>query len=261
MGAWGTGIFANDVACDIRAGYRELLEEGKSPTAARQALFQAWAPALKDSDDGPIIWLALAATQHAAGSLEDEVRAKALAIIDAGGDVERWRETGKESLVRGRKAALERLKATLLSPQKKAKPIRKTPKRRYLEPKSDWPLGEVFGFRLASGRNVLLLVSDYSGNKKFGFAPIFALLDWHDERLPESAAVSRIPIKLIDHDIFGRYPFLVEVRRHKETDLPSDRVVRLGGRHDLYAPKVRGGYCVCPWSHLDKQFEYSLQWT
>ena len=30
---------------------------------------------------------------------------------------------------------------------------------------------------------------------------------------------------------------------------------------ELWAPKVRGGYCVCSWDTLDRQLAYSLRWT
>src|SRR5689334_6880702 len=44
MGAWGTGIFANDTAADVRAQFREKLDDGMSPTAARKALLQHLKP-------------------------------------------------------------------------------------------------------------------------------------------------------------------------------------------------------------------------
>src|SRR6476659_2785786 len=129
MGAWGTGIFANDTAADVRAEFRDKIGDGMSPTAARKALLQDLKPALADSDDGPIIWLTLAATQLECHCLEELVRTKALAIIDAGGDIERWRETGKPGLVRGLKAVRARLRAKLAKPQPKSKtPARPKPK-------------------------------------------------------------------------------------------------------------------------------------
>jgi hypothetical protein len=38
MSASGTGVFHDDVACDIRAQYRSLLKDGKVPAEATRAV-------------------------------------------------------------------------------------------------------------------------------------------------------------------------------------------------------------------------------
>jgi hypothetical protein len=265
MGAWGTGIFANDTAADVRARFREKLDDGMSPTAARRALLQGFKPALADSDDGPVIWLALAATQLECHCLEELVRTKALAIIDAGGDLERWRASGKPSLVRGRQAALARLRTKLAQPRPKAKtPARPRPRakgKRFVESKANFPLGEVFAYRLGSGDYVLLHLVDYSGNSKFGFQPIFALLDWRGADLPAADEVRAIRLKTGDDSGRGPdWPWMIEVCRKREEDLPADRVVRLGVLRDRHCAKVDGGYQVGFWDTLDRNFQYSLGW-
>src|SRR5262245_65998029 len=106
MGASGTGIFCDDVACDVRAQFRGSLADDKTAAEARRSVLRDWRPALEDEDDGPVIWLALAATQCRYGCLEKQVRAKALAIIDSGKDLERWRATADQKWIHGRKAAL-----------------------------------------------------------------------------------------------------------------------------------------------------------
>ena len=45
MGAWNTGIFGDDVACDVRTQFRREMEDGKSPTAARKAVVKTRSPA------------------------------------------------------------------------------------------------------------------------------------------------------------------------------------------------------------------------
>jgi hypothetical protein len=167
--------------------------------------------------------------------------------------------------VRGRKAVLARLRAKLAKPQPKSKtPARpkKAKPKRFVESKANFPLGEVFAYRLGSGDSVLLHVVDYSGNRDFGFNPIFALLDWRGAKLPSVDAVRTIPLKTNDDYPFRGpgWPWMIAVGRTKEEDLPTDRLVRLGVFRDRHCDKVNGGYQVGYWDTLDRNFEYSLGW-
>jgi hypothetical protein len=80
MGAWGTGIFSDDLACDIRSDFREHIGDGLTASEARQRLLHDYRSSVNDMDDGPVFWLALATTQWRLGRLEDEVRDLAIAI-------------------------------------------------------------------------------------------------------------------------------------------------------------------------------------
>jgi hypothetical protein len=264
MGAWNTGIFGDDVACDVRAQFRREIEDGKSPTAARKAVLQVWGEVLTDADDGPIIWMALAATQLERKCLEKEVREKALAVLDAGGDVERWREAGPKDF-KARKAVLSRLRARLVKSRPAAKKIvaaKAKPKKRFIESKANFPVGEVFAYRMTSGNYVLLHVVDYGGNKDIGFIPIFAVLDWRGKRLPSANAIQKIPLLTRDDEYRGPgWPMMIEIFRKKEKDLPVDRVVRLGVVRKPHTDDVNGGYYVALWAILDDNLQNLLGWN
>lgn len=113
MGAWGFELFEDDFACDVRDEYRELLEQGVAPADASRRMVEQNAASIEDFDDAPIFWMALAATQANLGHLNREVRDRALAVIGGGGDLGRWAERPQDQ--DGRRAALEKLKATLLA--------------------------------------------------------------------------------------------------------------------------------------------------
>lgn len=68
MGAWGTGIFSNDTAADVRETYRELLGEGREGAEATRALLEEYSDELDDFDTAPDLWLGLAAGGRSAGS-------------------------------------------------------------------------------------------------------------------------------------------------------------------------------------------------
>ncbi len=83
MGAWGIGLFSDDLACDVRDEFTALIGEGLSAGEATAALVENYRTAIGDPDEGPVFWLALALTQWKIGRLQDEVRDRALSIIRA----------------------------------------------------------------------------------------------------------------------------------------------------------------------------------
>ncbi|MGC4001907.1 MAG: hypothetical protein QM811_01650 [Pirellulales bacterium] len=123
MSASGVGLFQDDVAVDVRNEYVDLIANGVSDEDAHRAILKSWKSAFKDSDEGPIVWLALAATQYAYGRLQAESKRQALAIISRGQGLDRWTDAG---LAKKRKAVLEQLKKKLSSPE----PNKRTPRKR-----------------------------------------------------------------------------------------------------------------------------------
>src|SRR4051812_17581053 len=108
MGAWGTAIFADDVACDVRDTYRQLLTEGLTGPEATNRLLRGRKEDLADEDDGPVFWLALAAAQWQCGRLEARVKTRALKTIANGSSLGRWSEEGNARDLRQRQAVLEK---------------------------------------------------------------------------------------------------------------------------------------------------------
>ena len=125
MGTWGVAVFSDDVAMDVRGDWREAILGGADAEAATEAIKADYAQHIADEDDSIIFWLALALAQMESGRLLDDVRDRAVAIIDAGGDIERWREES-ESLARQRGKVLDRLRVKLVGPQPSPKRIRRS---------------------------------------------------------------------------------------------------------------------------------------
>ena len=121
MGTSGTGVFDDDLAADVRDAYLAMLADGRSDSDTLTSILRSYQESVKDDDEGPVFWFALAATQWKFGRLHSRVKAKALAIINRGGDVHRWSNTRD---VNRRLKVLAELKAKLQSEQ----PRRRTPK-------------------------------------------------------------------------------------------------------------------------------------
>ena len=111
MGTWGTGIFQNDVADNVKTVYVSKLKIGKSDEEAVEELIAENTELLSDNEDTLDFWLALSSVMYDHGRLNEKVKSKALALIGSNDDSERWTE--KEYIKR--KSELEKLKAKLCS--------------------------------------------------------------------------------------------------------------------------------------------------
>ena len=69
MGAWGPGLFSDDVACDVKEYYMNCLREEMSADEAEAAVVSYFGDELADSDDGPVVVLALADTAWRVGEV------------------------------------------------------------------------------------------------------------------------------------------------------------------------------------------------
>jgi hypothetical protein len=147
----GPAIFSDDVACDIRGDYRELLEDGVSDEVAMARVVDSYAH--PGEDEAHVLWLALAAAQAGRGRLDPSVRDKALAVIDEGVGLELWIEAGPKELAK-RGAALARLRDTLTGPQKR----RSTVSKPWAHGTALMP-GDVLAFRLPDERLAMFRVA------------------------------------------------------------------------------------------------------
>lgn len=142
MGAWGPGLYQDDVADDVRMVYRDRLQEDGD--AACEAVLRQLGDLADDPEDGPVFWFALADTMWHCGRLTDEVRDKALFHLDEGADLARWQRENPRQASR-REAVLNELRERLLSPQKP--PAKQRTPRLYTCP---WQTGDVYAYPLDS---------------------------------------------------------------------------------------------------------------
>lgn len=102
MGAWGTGLWEDDLACDIQDEWNELLDEGMSPRKAAKIILKSWLEELEDYDDDlerqpdeSILYISLAALQMRHRALTIGIKKKAIELIDKGADLELWEDSDK----------------------------------------------------------------------------------------------------------------------------------------------------------------------
>lgn len=141
MGAWGTGLYQDDDTCDIKEEYLNYLRIGKTNEEALQEVISDNKEMIKDDEIGPLFWLALADTQWKYGRLTNDIRDRALEVIDSGKDLERWKEDKK--LFQKRKKVLEKLKEKLNTEQPSEKKISKIKFERV-----NWKVGDIILYQI-----------------------------------------------------------------------------------------------------------------
>ena len=141
MGAWGAGLYQDDVTCDVKDDYLNRLRIGYTNEEATEDVIDCNYNYIEDVEDGPIFWMALADTQWKYGRLLPSIKEKALEVIHDGSDLERWKE--EPTNYRKRKKVLEELEKRLTSSQPPEKKITKLRLH-----KSTWDIGDVLLLKL-----------------------------------------------------------------------------------------------------------------
>lgn len=178
MGVIGPHILDNDFAADAHAEFLGLMEDGVSP---RRAVRRMVKDMCLDDDDAYVtypFWLGLALAQVESGRLTRRVRKVALHIIDSGVDLAVWEAEAPDS-ASDRQAALAELRERITGPQ-----VRPTRMTRPPKDGLDWEAGDVFAYRLRSGRWTALRLDAIEGSRvREG---TFELYDLSLDRLPTS---------------------------------------------------------------------------
>jgi hypothetical protein len=188
MGAWGTAIFADDTALDVRDEWRDAILEGLDAEDATARLVQSFEDNLVDDEDTQkLFWMVLAAAQFETGRLLPEVRDRALAIIEAGGDVDRWREDGDDVSARQRGRVLERLAAKLRGPQPKPKRLRRPP-----QLSLPFDVGDVVRVHDEDDNEALVAVVGHVETDERD--PVVAAFDWDGAAVPARDSLGRLPL-------------------------------------------------------------------
>jgi len=144
MGAWGTSIYSNDTACDVRNTYMDYLREQLSNQEAYAKTIKAFSECLECKEEAPLLWFSLADTQWKVGRLTPDVKATALDLISKEDSLLRW-EGNKKSAANWDKN-LEKLRVKLESEQRKEKCIRK----RVIPNQNPWGMNDIYAYRLHS---------------------------------------------------------------------------------------------------------------
>ena len=239
MGTWGTGLFSDDLAADVREEFRDLLGEGLTTADAVNRLRKEYKSSLRDPDEESVFWLALADTGWRLGRLDDAVLKNALRVIDSGQDLKRWEDPADR---KKREQVLARLRTKLQSAPPAPKRVAKA-----IKSANEWKTGEVIGFRLLSDRWVLMRVIGHHEDRG-GKSAVCELLNWVGESMNSLPPVDKLTIRT-EAGPRRISQFLFQEPRSQRD---RDRVVRTG---IVSRPAQRpGGYTGFVWPFVDRLF-------
>ena len=177
MGAWGTGLYQDDTACDVKESIKDRLiygdEEGKRYTKEEliESILEEYEDYMQLDDDRAIVILVLADILWKNGMLTDNLKMEALKIIENKTDLERWGED--KELYKKREKVLEALKIKIESnqPEEKIIKIKRRPKP-YICP---WKVGDRFAYELKSEK-----AKEYGLEGRFLIISFERAMEWGD---------------------------------------------------------------------------------
>jgi hypothetical protein len=157
MGVWGTAIFSDDLAADVRDMFTDYIGDGLTPGETTAMIVAEFTSTFIEPGDAGVMWMALAATQWKCGRLLDEVRDRAISAIDSGEDLDRWED---KSQIRQREKHLAKLRETLLQSQPQPKKIKQR-----VGATTNFAAGDVVSYRYNETFCILFVVLKILGDR------------------------------------------------------------------------------------------------
>lgn len=238
MGTWGTALYSDDLAADIRSDFRDLIGQGLAADDALERLLSEYSCSFNDPDEAAVFWLAVADTAWRLGRPVVRATAEALNVIESGADLRRW-EVAKDRRARG--LVLDKLAANLRSLPPSAKRVA-----RPLIANNTWKVGEVVAYRLASGAWTLFRVIGHQKDKG-GRHSICEPLDWSGPELPVPGELPRLSLRA-SVDPWTVTQFMLGEPRRKQD---AARFVMTGARSTPAQQPHR--YMVVVFPHFDRE--------
>jgi hypothetical protein len=236
MGTWGTALYSDDLAADLRADFRDLIGEGLAAEDALARLLSEYSDSMHVPAEAAVFWLAVADTAWRLGRPVARATTEALGVIESGADLLRWEDAKAR---RGRSLVLDELAATLRSEPPPAKRVAKA-----FVANNTWDVGEVVAYRLASKAWALFRVIGHHQDKG-GRHAICEPLDWSGSEPPHPGELPPLSLRASAR---GRPPqFMLGEPRRKQD---GARFVRTGTRSTPV--QQPGGFMVFPFRYLDR---------
>lgn len=158
MGTWGTGIYSNDIAEDVRDACKDIFAL-YDVLEGNELLFNHFSDILNQGfldNEYASFWYALADWQWKHGMLNDFVKEKTLSLLEKNAGIDEWNCIGNQRDIAKRKKVLNSLKTQLSTRQ----PTLKKPKLSLNKPKHK--VGEVIVFRAITNDDTIWIKESFS---------------------------------------------------------------------------------------------------
>ena len=118
MGTWETGLYDNDLSCDVRDDYIGKLKAGKTDEEALNEILEEYEEEAEDDDEKYNFYIALADTMWKKGRMTEDIKKMALKMIEEDKVSERWED---ERVRKERAKKLDKVKERIESPMPERK--------------------------------------------------------------------------------------------------------------------------------------------
>lgn len=277
MGAWGTSLYSNDFACDIRDDYIDKLRRGKSNEETTQEIIDSNSEIIGDTEEESIFWFALADTQWNYGRLLPEVKEKALDFIERDEELDRWKGSEEKQLKEWLDVRKE-LKEKLLSPLPPQKKVSI-----YRLYKCKWHLGDVFAYQFHEeyskekgvyGKYILFRKVEEDVWWPGHVVPAVSVYWWIGNEIPVLEVIKAMPLlpQKFWPNAYTNNPqkekeYLLDLLVSKEKQIPKEYLTYLGNisGDDLTACRGIGyynGYAYTEWKNFEQKIlEQYYAWS
>jgi len=242
MGAWGVAILSDDIAEDIKLLYKDLLANEYSNEEASRIVIEEYKNEL-DDEETIVFWLVFSSIQWKLGRLQENVKQKALQIIESGADLVRWEEEPK--LQKKREAVLNKLREQLHSPQPEAK---KVPKRFIAN--TSLKAGDAVSYELVSGSCIILkvieIIEEWYGDRY----PLFEICDWEGKEVPSKEQINQFGLKKRIYEDGKQEMMKLAIYPSGKRDNPTKRM-QIVAENVKVVLNVGTPYTVMSWKELD----------
>jgi len=177
MGAWGTAVLSDDTVADIVAFITDRLKAGESLDSAVAKTKAKFAELERDSNEGPLLWMAIAHCQWKWGLVDADVLARVRNDIAAGRGLDRWVEDDKA--LSKRQVMLQKFLRQIESPNPKQSAIPKIVVR-----EAPFRKGDCLSVLLPDGRYTAALVLAEDNSRPEQGMNLVASLDYCDAEPP-----------------------------------------------------------------------------
>jgi len=192
MGTWSTAITGDDTVADVMGDVVDRIKQGATVADASSATQRKFKSLLNDADDGPLVWLGLAAIQWKHGRVEPRVLRQVQALVRDELGLDRWRDDPKA--LAKRREVVARFVAQVSLPNENPKPL---PKREVRA--APFQAGDCLAVRVDDGRYTAVLVLAEDNSRPELGMNLVAGLDYLSASRPTLADFERSPKLLKVH--------------------------------------------------------------
>lgn len=241
MGTWGTSLYDNDTACDVRDEYIEGLKRGEPNEQITKELLENNI-CDEEPEEEAIVWIALADVQWNYGRLIAEVKDKANYFLSNLFLFERWKEIGETEFIQWTKTLTE-VKEKLNSPMP---PIKKVSKYRIYQCK--WNLGDVFAYRFNSeyskqkgfcGRYIVFRKVSESGYWPGHIVPVVQVYKAIYDRIPSVCEIQKTELLVMNFNPVT-LSYKPDIKRQYYINLVATAEKRIPKEHLVFVGNLQG---------------------